>query len=439
MKSIRIGLTVFMLVLTGLAWVVQAGSYAKNSMDYKNAVEEAQALMEERLYQKAIASLESALSVTESAETRRIWCDAYQLAYEDGVVTEKQYIGAMETVAELQPDNVENWEQLLGFCLAKENYKAAYIYCQKSEEAGVSGDQLEDYRRRARYAYRIKSKIFVQVLQSPGGYSTVTDGSKWGVLDPDGEWTVDCTYDFISPVTDKLNRLTEAGEDLRILDKKGVVQSFFTDEVEAARAIEDGVLPVQSGGSWKYYDSVASEFILGNYEDAASFADGIAAVKENGSWRLIDKNGNVTGSSLFEDIKLYDSGEYFHDGVFVAKAEGSYGLYNQKGEFVAGIPCTDMDVYIDGGIAYQDQNGTWGFMNKKGEVMIAPQFENAKSFSNGLAAVCMEGQWGFIDQSGKLVIDCQFLDTGYFTSGGVCFVSKLTDEYYMIVLRFPQE
>lgn len=438
MKSIRIGLSVFMLILTGLAWLNQAGSLAKNSIYCQNAVEEAQRLMEEKLYQKAIASLEGALDIRESPETRYLWRDAYRLAYEDGVVTEKQYISAMETVAELQPDLAENWEQLIGFCLERENYKAAHVYSLDAEEAGVSGEKLAEYQRQADYAYRIRSKIFARVLQSPSGYSTVNDGSGWGILDQNGEWLEECSYDFISPVSDNLSRIVKTGEDLRIVDRRGIVQAFFPEEAENARAIEDGVLPVLCGDGWRYYDSAVSEFIPGSYEDASSFADGIAAVKENGSWKLMDRSGNTVGGAAFEDIKLYGSGEYLHDGIFVAKSGGTYGLYNQKAELTAGITCSDMDVYMGEGIAYQDQSGKWGFLSKKGEVVIEPRFDGAKSFSGGLAAVCMDGQWGFIDSSGELVIDCQFLDTGYFTSGGLCFVSKLKGEYYMINLRFPK-
>ena len=77
-------------------------------------------------------------------------------------------------------------------------------------------------------------------------------------------------------------------------------------------------------------------------------------------------------------------------------------------------------------------------MDKKGKVMIEPQYDEAKSFSNGLAAVCIDGMWGFINEENELVIENRFLDTGYFTSGGVCFVSEVSGEYYMITLRFPE-
>lgn len=438
MKSIRIGLAIFMIALTGIAWLARAGSFVKAGIYYRNEVEEAQELMDKRLYQKAIVSLENALGVRESADIRDMWRDAYGLAYEDGVVTERHYIDAMAEMAELQPDNAENWEQLIGFCLERENYKAAYLYSEEAEEAGVSGEKLEEYQRRSRYAYRTGGRIFARIMQSPGGYSAVFDGSKWGIVDQDGEWLEECRYDLISPVADSL-KLTGIAENLRIVDNKGIVQAFFPEEAEAVRAIVDGVLPFMSGGSWKYFDSEESGFFSESYEEVSSFAHGIAAVKEGGSWKLIDRNGNAAGDSVFEDIKLYGSGEYLYDGIFVAKSGGFYGLYNQKAELVAAVACIDMDAYYGGDIAYQDQSGKWGFLSKKGEIVIEPRFDGARSFSNGLAAVCMDGKWGFIDISGELAIDCQFLDAGYFTSGGVCFVSKLADEYYMINLRFPEE
>nr|WP_300858608.1 WG repeat-containing protein [uncultured Acetatifactor sp.] len=438
MKKIRIVLMIFMLVLVGYAWVSQAGGAVKANALYQKGMEEAKVLMEARLYQKAIASLESALSIKESPEARRMWRDAYALAYEDGVVTKKQCVRAMETTANLQSDKVENWEELIGFCLETQDYSSANAYCEKAEKAGVSSEKLEEFWNQAHYSYSVRNRVHTQVLYSPSGYSAVTNGEKWGLVDSKGDWEMDCEYGLISPVADSLVRLVGMEGEFRIIDDKDIVQSILNKDVVAAKAAGDGIVPVLYDESWGYYDISTSEFSLSKYEDVSTFANGIAAVRENGSWKLIDTEGGQIESAVFEDVKLYGSGEYLHNGVFTAKRAGSYGLYNQKAEQVADISCSDMDVCFDGGIAYQGQDGKWGFMDKKGKVMIEPQYEKAKSFSNGLAAVCMDGMWGFINESGEMVIECRFLDAGYFTSGGVCFVSELEGEYYMITLRFAE-
>src|SRR5580704_839726 len=47
-----------------------------------------------------------------------------------------------------------------------------------------------------------------------------------------------------------------------------------------------------------------------------------------------------------------------------------------------------------------------GFINRAGDTVIEPQFEDASPFSDGLASVQMNGMWGAINPSGQLVIPC---------------------------------
>lgn len=62
--------------------------------------------------------------------------------------------------------------------------------------------------------------------------------------------------------------------------------------------------------------------------------------------------------------------------------------------------------------------------------MIAPQFDLAVDFSEGLAAVCFKekkkngekikwsrGRWGYIDKTGELVIKPQFISAHDFSEG----------------------
>lgn len=54
---------------------------------------------------------------------------------------------------------------------------------------------------------------------------------------------------------------------------------------------------------------------------------------------------------------------------------------------------------------------------------IAPKYEDARSFSEDLAAVKYGGKWGYIDKSGKVVIDFQY-DEAYSFSEGKALVEK---------------
>jgi len=54
------------------------------------------------------------------------------------------------------------------------------------------------------------------------------------------------------------------------------------------------------------------------------------------------------------------------------------------------------------------QNDKYGYIDKTGRIVIAPQFQKADNFSNEFANVQVDGKWGYIDKSGKIVIRPQF-------------------------------
>ena len=58
-----------------------------------------------------------------------------------------------------------------------------------------------------------------------------------------------------------------------------------------------------------------------------------------------------------------------------------------------------------------------GYIDKQGQVVINPSFDDARWFSDGLAEVRLGGQWGYIDKQGQTVINLQFKGTREFSEG----------------------
>ncbi|MEB3211852.1 MAG: WG repeat-containing protein, partial [Leptolyngbyaceae bacterium] len=52
-----------------------------------------------------------------------------------------------------------------------------------------------------------------------------------------------------------------------------------------------------------------------------------------------------------------------------------------------------------------------------GEMAIAPQFDYAANFSEGLAAVQMDGKYGFISPSGAWQVEPEYSNVGQFSEG----------------------
>ncbi|MDO5089994.1 MAG: WG repeat-containing protein [Cardiobacteriaceae bacterium] len=60
------------------------------------------------------------------------------------------------------------------------------------------------------------------------------------------------------------------------------------------------------------------------------------------------------------------------------------------------------------GLAAVSRHGLWGFVDRQGQEIIAPQFEAVWEFREGMAAVKKNGRWGFIDASGRMIIAAQY-------------------------------
>ncbi len=81
--------------------------------------------------------------------------------------------------------------------------------------------------------------------------------------------------------------------------------------------------------------------------------------------------------------------------------------FNQVGNFVDGLAPAIVDFERD----------KFGYINKKGEFTIAPQFDSANDFSEDLAAVEVSEKWGYIDISGNIVIPVGFESAQSFSEG----------------------
>jgi hypothetical protein len=78
-----------------------------------------------------------------------------------------------------------------------------------------------------------------------------------------------------------------------------------------------------------------------------------------------------------------------------------------------------------------ERNGLYGYINGSGQVIIKPRFDEARTFSEGLAAVLVGDKWGYIDETGKFAIKPRYFSAGPFKEGlaavGAYFASGPVD------------
>src|SRR5262249_16943380 len=78
-------------------------------------------------------------------------------------------------------------------------------------------------------------------------------------------------------------------------------------------------------------------------------------------------------------------------------------------------------------VAWLERIGKMGYCDRSWNLVIQPQFEDADTFSEGLAAVRMGGKYGYIDTTGTMVIEPQFERVGSFSEGLAMVKRSQTD------------
>jgi len=166
--------------------------------------------------------------------------------------------------------------------------------------------------------------------------------------------------------------------------------------------------------AWRtgYIDKNGKVIIPPYYDIAEPFKDGMALVKIADSNNVIeifiDKQGNEIFRTTYETIKDKSTGK-------------GTGAYIYVGGFSDGLRM----VYEYDGSLYK-----FGYVNKKGELVIPYQYQYTQNFSEGLAIIGKKVSteenskvlYGFMDKNQKLVIDYKYEGLGDFHYGVAPFV-----------------
>ena len=164
-----------------------------------------------------------------------------------------------------------------------------------------------------------------------------------------------------------------------------------------------------------------------------SMKEGYAVIKKNGLYGYVNHNNQIiiacsfcyaeTFSGEAAIVKTsgkiachYQSKNYKYYTRRIEEFEdGTWGLVNLQGELIAD-GYEDIKEFNDG-LAAAKKNGKWGYIDKKGKVVIPFRFVKAKSFSDGLAAVAFKIRYGYIDRHNNTIIPFKYIEAGDFQEG----------------------
>lgn len=150
----------------------------------------------------------------------------------------------------------------------------------------------------------------------------------------------------------------------------------------------------------------------------SGFYNNIIVAMPDYSQAVLDEAGN-------ELLPPAESGNFSHIGsgfieLEVDDTDDYITIYNSMGEVICqGLPHEGLGVhkFSEGLYPCRGNNGMYCYIDTTGNRRIPCMFEEARSFSDGLAAVRDGENWGYIDSSGNFVIEPQYQGASDFSGG----------------------
>lgn len=180
------------------------------------------------------------------------------------------------------------------------------------------------------------------------------------------------------------------------------------------------LFPIVQNDKWGYIDKTGKIAIKPQFDYVQGFREGLAKVRigdfVTGKSGYIDKTGKIVIEPRFANASSFSEGL-----AFVGtrdKDTFDYGYIDKAGRIVIKLQgFGDGIADFSGGLIPVYVDGKRGYMNKKGEIVIKPQFRRSDDFSEGLAKVKIGDKYGYIDKTGDVIIEPQFVLADRFSEG----------------------
>lgn len=165
---------------------------------------------------------------------------------------------------------------------------------------------------------------------------------------------------------------------------------------------------------------LACESSLPIWQPVLSGADPLFRFVQGSSAGFIDASGRVVVRPVLPVEG--NSEQAFYGGLLVLR-DGR--VLDQSGRVLAKPPGLTMSPYSEGLAPAFDRAGdNFGYVDKSGRFVIAPQFQAAERFSEGMALVESEGRVGYIGADGNSRIEPQYAAGLAFQGGFAAVIEK---------------
>lgn len=194
------------------------------------------------------------------------------------------------------------------------------------------------------------------------------------------------------------------GKGIYFADKSG---KKITEYFLAAMRFEDGLCIVQNKNEkFGVIDNTGKAVIPFEYDNANKyFGDGLLSVSKAGKWGAVDKTGTEVIPFVYSQLNIFKYG-----WACALDDKGKWGIIDKTNQIVLPFDWDDLKIITctEPDLIWGEKEELWFCYNRKAKSLAFEQgFDDAFNFEDGKAIVAQNGRYGMIDVKGNVIVPCQ--------------------------------
>jgi hypothetical protein len=212
-----------------------------------------------------------------------------------------------------------------------------------------------------------------------GGLAAVAVHSRFGFIDKTGKMVIQPQFAGVGSFCEGMAAAVDDKGKWGFIDKSA--QFVIPPQYDDVLYYSEGMAPVRNGEDCIFIDRSGRKAIDGVYSYAESFSDGLAFVIAHDRMFYINPSGRPEIATGFIQSQpergshfwLPDRWHHMRAGYIGKDSVNPHCMRVENRTFSEQLALTP------------DEHGSWGYIDRTGKQVIAPQYEDASPFSEGLA------------------------------------------------------
>lgn len=235
-------------------------------------------------------------------------------------------------------------------------------------------------------------------------------------------FSIDGKYGYISkigdevikPIYDETGYFYDGIAKVRCDDKIGIINKAGDEIIPVTYddiTKDNGFIITRSNYKYGCFNQEGEILLPAEYDDI-NIEDNKIVFKLNEKYGLADENGNIMINPIYDWI-----GAIPENNSVMVELNGRWGIVDDKGKIEVPVSYETM-AYQDGMIQVSlDAEDKVGFLDATDFTEVIPRiYDNALHFTGGYAPVQLE-KWGVIDKKGNIVVPFDYDETKTFPNG----------------------